>query len=84
MTGDWKNFDYDSIRREAEEMHYQHMSGERISGVQRQDSLEYWIAVVAWQRAKESRPMTDADAEAFLKEAGRLLAKHPMGSTRWR
>jgi hypothetical protein len=58
-SSDWKHFDFESIRREAMEMFDQHnRTGVRISGMMRQDSLDYWIAVVAWQRAKsEKTPM---------------------------
>jgi len=50
---DWKNFDYPSIRREALELYDEfNRTAVRISAVMLQDSLDYWIAVVAWQRAK--------------------------------
>jgi|tagenome__1003787_1003787.scaffolds.fasta_scaffold10186621_2 hypothetical protein len=54
MTGDWNGFHFDSILAEAMEMHDHHRQyGVRTSASMRQDALEYWIAVVAWQRAKD-------------------------------
>ena len=51
---DWKGFDFDSIRKEAMEMYDEHnLHGVRIAPVMAQDSLDYWIAVAAWTRAKE-------------------------------
>ena len=51
---DWKGFDFDSIRTEAMEMYDEHnLHGVRIAPVMAQDSLDYWIAVAAWTRAKE-------------------------------
>ena len=48
-------FDFDSIRKEAMRMYDAHnISGVRVAPVMAQDSLDYWIAMVAWMRAVES------------------------------
>jgi hypothetical protein len=55
MTDDWKAFNFDSIRKEAMRMYNEHnLNGVRIAPVMAQDTLDYWIAVVAWMRAVES------------------------------
>jgi hypothetical protein len=48
---DWKTFNFESICFEARMLHSQYLAGERITGIQPQDQLEYWIAVVAYQRS---------------------------------
>jgi hypothetical protein len=54
-SGNWKHFNFDSLRAQAMEMYDAHnRSGVRISPVMAQDSLEYWIAVAAWRAAMES------------------------------
>jgi hypothetical protein len=51
---DWTAFDFDAIRKEAMQMYDEHnLHGVRIAPVMAQDSLDYWIAVAAWTRAKE-------------------------------
>jgi hypothetical protein len=55
MTPDWKDFDYKAIHEDALWMFYEHnRNGIRTSPVMPQDNLEYWIAVAAWQRAKNN------------------------------
>jgi len=50
---DWKAFDFDAIRREALRMHDEHnLNGVRVAAIMAQDSLDYWIAVATWNRAK--------------------------------
>ena len=50
---DWKTFDFDAIRREARRMYDEHnFNGVRVGPVMAQDSLDYWIAVATWNRAK--------------------------------
>jgi hypothetical protein len=70
MTGDWKGFSYDAIQREARQLYDEYnLTCIRIAPVQVQDSLEYWIAVATWHRAKSFSAMVE---------------KTPVGSTRWR
>jgi hypothetical protein len=69
MKIDFRTFDFEAIRAEALALYDQHnLTGVRISGTMPQDSLEYWIAVVAWQRANRNI----GPAESFPRgQAGR-------------
>jgi hypothetical protein len=59
VTGDWKGFNFDSIMNRATVLFEEFkLTAVRISASMPQDSFEYWIAVAAWQEAKEK---ADAD-----------------------
>jgi hypothetical protein len=58
MTADYKDFDYNAIHEDALQMYYEHnCNGIRTAPIMPQDNLEYWIAVAAWNRARDITPV---------------------------